>query len=106
MNECIGFIKDKRDSRHLKTLECQKLKFERLYNKVRKLKVATQTQNMVTMIKLKQITPQIPNLTPITQERMKMRKAATTCESGTFQVPPDRGTIEGFVTWTTFCSGS
>ena len=37
MEECIGFIKDKRKSRHLKTLECQKLKFERLCHKSKKI---------------------------------------------------------------------
>ena len=33
MEECDKFIKVKRESRHLKTLECQKSKFERLCQK-------------------------------------------------------------------------
>ena len=33
MEECISFIKEKRESRHFKTLEHQKLKFERLCQK-------------------------------------------------------------------------
>ena len=37
MEECIGFIKDKRESRHLKTLEHQKLKFQRLCHKSKKI---------------------------------------------------------------------
>ena len=36
MEECTGFIKEKRESRHFKTLEQQKLKFERLCQKNRK----------------------------------------------------------------------
>ena len=38
MEECIGFIKRKRESRHLKTFQCQKLKLERLCHKNRKIK--------------------------------------------------------------------
>ena len=36
MEECTRFIKEKRESRHLKTLERQKLKFDRLCQKSRK----------------------------------------------------------------------
>ena len=45
-------------------------------------KVTTQTPNMVTMMKWKQTTPQIPKLTPITQEKMKKKKVTTTITCG------------------------
>ena len=35
MEECTRFIKEKKESRHFKTLERQKSKFERLYQKNR-----------------------------------------------------------------------
>ena len=38
MEECIGFIKQKRESRHFKTLESQILKFESLCHKNRRIK--------------------------------------------------------------------
>ena len=50
MEECTQFIKGKRESRHLKTLERQKSKFDRLCQKSRKREGATQTCKMVTMI--------------------------------------------------------
>ena len=50
MEECTQFIKKKRESRHFKTLERQKSKFERLCQKNRKREVATQTCKMATMV--------------------------------------------------------
>ena len=46
MEECNTFIKVKREARHLKTLERQRDKFERLCQKI---PVATQTSNMAEM---------------------------------------------------------
>ena len=37
MEECEGFIKAKRESKYVKTLECQKVKFERLCQKYKKI---------------------------------------------------------------------
>ena len=37
MEECEGFIKAKREFKHVKTLECQKVKFERLCQKYKKI---------------------------------------------------------------------
>ena len=37
MEECESFIKDKRESKYLKTSECQKIKFERLCHKYGKI---------------------------------------------------------------------
>ena len=51
MEECTGFIKEKRESTHFKTLEHQKFKFERLCHKIGESKGATQTHNTATMIK-------------------------------------------------------
>ena len=48
--------------------------------------MAAQTPNMVTMMKQKQITPQIPELPPIAQEEVK-EKVTIINGSGTSQVP-------------------
>ena len=51
MEECESFIKAMRDSKHLKTLECQKMKFQRLCQTHKKIKGGCQTSSMVTMMK-------------------------------------------------------
>ena len=50
MEECTQFIKGKRESRHLKTLERQKSNLIDCAKRVGREKVATPTCKMVTMI--------------------------------------------------------
>ena len=49
MEECFNFIKTWREARHFKTMERQKRKVERLFQKKVLVRMATQTSSMVTI---------------------------------------------------------
>ena len=76
--ECMGFIKEKKESIHFKTLECQKSKFQRLCHKSRKIEGGCSK------------TPHGDHDEIETNNTSDSKSTQTTiiCRSETFQVPP------------------
>ena len=109
MEECIEFINKKRESRHLKTLECQIAKFERLCQKNNRIGGGHSNKQHGDH------DLERTNNTPVFNINSNHKKENENNEDNNnnnkwvkniSSTPPDRGTIEGSITWSKFCSGT